>query len=202
MKPLILSLAILLSGCSLFWNSHEPPGGITATQGKAAEMKVSWADPSKPDEHIQAVSYTIKRDGSFEGTSLDPSWIDTAADPATRYTYSVSATYSDGSTSDFSGSASGWYVPAEDLVFGTQASVTSTPGSQVTVDGWFETILVKGWSYHFELDSTATLSVCDHAAPWSQTSMGTGASLTWASDRTGSVWIKISPTVAVRAWYQ
>ena len=209
------ALALLLcTGCTeLFdsWTKHEPPA-VSVSSGRSGNLKVSWSAPSSSsnsdsssssdDSQVTVVSYSVYRDGSYATTTTETSWTDTAAEPATQYSYRVSATFSDNTTSSLSGAVSGWYVPANDLVFGTAPGPVSEPGSAVTADGWYETILVKGWTYHFVAPGSAELFICDHSSPWNRLSLGTNSTFTWTADRTGDIWVRISPMQNLQAWYQ
>ena len=208
-KTLLMAALLLSVGCNLFdtEDNRDPPGVPSVSQGLHDAMKITWGaasdiTDSSSGTKIHPTSYTLKRNGSIIGSTPSTSWVDTAADPASKYSYSLSTTYSDGSTSDDSDSATGWYVPANDLVFGEHAGTVSEPGSAVTSDGWFETLVVKGWIYHFTAGSSVQLLVCDHGAPWNQTSMGTGTSVTWTADRTGTLWIRSIAAENLEAWYQ
>ncbi len=214
LKMLVAATVLLGAGCTdLFnsWNKKQPPG-VSVSGGHAENLTVSWSAPSAPAPSPSpspsdppsptVVSYGVYRGGNLVTSTTQTTWIDFTAEPATLYTYQVRAAYSDGTTTDLSDGASGWYVPANDLVFGQHPGTVSVPGSSVTVDGWFETLLVKGWTYHFNAPASADFFVCDHDSPWEQTAMGTGSSLTWVADRTGTVWIRTVTAQPLDAWYQ
>lgn len=79
--------------------NHLAPVDLNAEQMSGLNViKVTWAAPLMGSEGI--VSYTVHRDGKELATTSDKIYYDNDTEPNTTYTYTVTATYADGSVSD------------------------------------------------------------------------------------------------------
>jgi len=202
------TLCVGLTGCPQIFDAlfnTDSPHGLTATTGQGSAIALSWSEPTLEDgDERQVDDYTVSKDGSYLATTASTSYTDHAALPAERHTYTVSASFDDGSVSGESDTEEGWYVPAELLPLAAGPAAWTDPGSHTTADGWLRTLVVEGWTYHFEAEAASTLAVCSWDSPWHQTALPGGAqpSFTWTATRTGKVWLKTgSSSVAFRAWY-
>lgn len=203
----LVAMVVLLSGCPQILDSILNPGsptGVSASEGRGRGVHISWSEPSLAEDDERVVeSYDVYRDGDFIGTTWMTSFEDDEPRPAERHTYTVSTNFEDGSFSAESSGSPGWYVPAETLpLLSGPSGRHLTPGKAVTSDGWFETLVVKGWTYHFESSEQTTVWVCREERPWSQDLLGTSKSLTWKSDRTERVWLRVASARALLGWYE
>lgn len=203
----LASLCVVLTGCPQLFDAlfnSEAPQSLSATQGQGNGISLSWSEPNLEEgDERSVVSYDVSRDGSFLATETSTSYTDSSVPPAQRHSYTVSANFDDSSASGESSPASGWYVPGEPLELLTSlGGPRFGPGTRVTTDGWFRTLVVEGWTYHFDASGATTLSVASWDHPWNQVSLGSSTSFTWTADRTGKVWLKTAPARDLRGWYE
>ena len=192
-----------LTGCPQVFDAlvnSQNPHSLSASKGKGSSISLSWQAPNFASDDTTTVSkYHIYRDGGELNTTTSTGWTDSAPLAAHQYSYYVTADLvKDGisSTSGRSNSDDGWYVPAVDLPLGTENSPQTTPSST----GWYETLVVKGWTYHFS-PSGGTLSWSPENEPWHQTSLGGGTDWTWTPGSTGKVWLYLTGSAILTAWY-
>jgi hypothetical protein len=81
------------------------PTGLTAQLTSAGDVSLDW-NPSTDDSSGGVASYTVYRDGTKIATTSQTSYVDTSVQAATTYSYTVSATDSQGATSAQSASVS------------------------------------------------------------------------------------------------
>lgn len=203
----VSALSVLLTGCPQVFDAlfnAENPHSLSASTGEGTAIKLSWSSPNLPEDDERLVDlYHVYRDGSQIDTTSSTSYSDSAPSPAVRHSYYVTATFDDSSVSGQSNTEEGWYIPSRPLPLATGPGGGWTqPGSSVTTDGWLRTLVVEGWTYHFELEFAATLLVCSDESPWDQISLGNNTNFTWEANRTGKVWLRTQAAEKARGWYE
>jgi hypothetical protein len=200
--PLLACLT--LTGCpqafdALFNQSN--PHGLTASTGEGTTISLSWTAPkTSSGDDIAVSSYSIYRDGSYQGSSSGTGWSDSSATPASPHSYTVTATLAAGGTTGSSNSATGWYVPGKPLDWGEGPGTFSEPGtaSAAPAEGWYKTLLVLGWTYH--VGGGAGAEVRDWDSPWNVLGTFPGGTFQWNGDKTKKVWVKAG-TAPLEAWH-
>jgi hypothetical protein len=65
-------------------------------------------------------------------------------------------------------------------------------------EGWFKTLLVLGWTYHF--GTSTPVEIHDWDSPETLLATSSGGTLQWNGDKTKKVWVKAG-TAALEAWH-
>jgi fibronectin type 3 domain-containing protein len=105
------------------------PSGLAATPASASRIDLSWTAAVDPESGV--ASYNVYRDGTQVGSTTTTSFSDTGLDPASTYSYRVSAVNGDGLEGPRSGEVSATTMEEADATppptpSGVTASAVST----------------------------------------------------------------------------
>lgn len=197
----VLGLVLSLSGCTQIFDAlanSSSPHSLTASHGEGAGISLSWSAPSLPEgDGRTVVSYEVERDGTWAASTAGTGWTDYAVAMATRHSYRVRAGLSDGSRTGWSSSDTGWYITSEAFLWGTQ----TRPQTGTSRTGWFRTLVVSGWTYHWSAAGAAptlTLRDWDSLDSLAQVAAPGGS---WTAPKTGKIWIEAGSGTWT-GWYE
>ncbi len=127
------------------------PTNLTATASSSTQIKLTWS-VSIPANTTTITSYTIYRNGTDVGTSKTTSYTDTALTAGTTYTYRVSASASNSTTSGLSNSASA-STPAQVAIPPSAPTGLKSTGTLTTSIGLSWTAVSGASSYNILRDN-------------------------------------------------